>query len=53
MEEQINKKVDDVYDSVDGFIKIVTKLKDEFELLKQDLDRMKTVIKEKLGVDLF
>jgi len=48
----IKKRIDDTYNSVDGFVKVVTKLQDEFTLLKQDLIRIKEVIKEKLGVDL-
>lgn len=49
---RIEGRVNDTYNAVDGFIKIVTKLEDEFTLLKQDLNRVKLVIKEKLGVDL-
>jgi hypothetical protein len=37
----------------DGFIKIVTKLEDEFTMMKEDIKRVKEVIKEKLGIDLF
>lgn len=54
-EEQarIKARIDETYNAVDGFIKIVTKLEDEFTVIKEDLKRVKGVIKEKLGVDLF
>ena len=48
----IKKRIDETYNAVDGFIKIVTKLETEFAALKEDLKRVKDVIKEKLGVDL-
>ncbi|MBU2635154.1 hypothetical protein KJ841_01605 [Patescibacteria group bacterium] len=49
---RIEAKIDRVYNAVDGFTKIVTKLQDEFTAMKEDLKRVKLVIKEKLGVDL-
>ena len=49
---RIEAKVNEIYNAVDGFIKVVTKLEDEFAALKEDLKRVKLVIKEKLGVDL-
>jgi len=49
---KIKARIDETYNAVDGFIKIVTKLEDEFTALKEDLKRVKLVIKEKLGVDL-
>lgn len=49
---KIKARIDETYNSVDGFIKIVTKLEDEFTVLKEDIKRVKLVIKEKLGVDL-
>jgi len=45
-------KIDEVYTSVDGFIKIVDRLEQEFIVIKEDLRRVKDVIKEKLGVDI-
>ena len=54
-EEQVAIKagIDKTYNAVDGFIKIVTKLEDEFTIMKEDIKRVKEAIKEKLGVDLF
>ena len=49
---EIKTRIDDTYNSVDGFIKVVTKLEQEFTMLKEDLKRVKMVIREKLGVDL-
>jgi len=49
---KIKVRIDETYNAVDGFIKIVTKLEDEFTIMKEDLKRVKEVIKEKLGVDL-
>lgn len=49
---RIEAKIDKTYNAVDGFTKIVTKLQDEFTAMKEDLKRVKLVIKEKLGVDL-
>lgn len=48
----IKRRIDETYNAVDGFIKIVTKLEAEFTLLKEDLRKVKDVIREKLGVDL-
>jgi len=50
---KIKTRIDETYNAVDGFIKIVTKLEDEFAAIKEDLKRVKDVIREKLGVDLF
>jgi septation ring formation regulator EzrA len=49
---EIKAKVNETYDAVDGFIKVVDKLDTEFTVIKEDLKRVKEVIKEKLGVDL-
>jgi len=50
---ELKTRINDTYNAVDGFIKIVTKLEQEFTIMKKDIDRIKEVIKEKLGVDLF
>lgn len=49
---EIKAKVNETYNAVDGFIKVVDKLETEFTVIKEDLKRVKEVIKEKLGVDL-
>jgi len=50
--KRIENKVDNLFNAVDGFTKIVTKLETEFTVLKEDLNRIKTVLREKLGVEL-
>jgi len=49
---EMKSKISDTYNAVDGFVKIVDKLENEFIIIKEDLKRVKEVIKEKLGVDL-
>ncbi len=49
---EIKKRINQVYDSVDGFSKTVNDLQIEFETNKEDSKRIKGVINEKLGVDL-
>jgi len=49
---ELKVRIDETYNAVDGFIKIVTKLEQEFTIMKKDVDKIKEVIKEKLGVDL-
>ena len=49
---ELKTRINDTYNAVDGFIKVVTKLEQEFTIMKKDVDRIKEVIKEKLGIDL-
>jgi len=49
---EIKARINETYNAVDGFIKVVDKLETEFTVMKEDLKRVKEVIKEKLGVDL-
>jgi len=50
---ELKSRIDETYNAVNGFIKVVTKLDEEFTLMKEDVRKIKEVIKEKLGVDLF
>ena len=50
---ELKARINDTYNAVDGFIKVVTKLEQEFAIMKEDVNKIKKVIKEKLGVDLF
>ncbi|MBI2577485.1 MAG: hypothetical protein HYV77_01425 [Candidatus Wildermuthbacteria bacterium] len=52
MEERFNRKLDKLTTTLDKFLKRMTDMEDEFEIMKNDLNRMKRVIKKKLGVDL-
>ncbi len=51
-ETRINQKFDRLMTTLDKFLKRLTDIEDEFTIMKLDLNRMKRVIKEKLGVDL-
>ena len=52
IEAQINQKFDKLITTLDHFLKRMTDIEDEFTIMKHDLNRVKAVIKEKLGVDL-
>ncbi|MCD6528245.1 hypothetical protein J7K44_01240 [bacterium] len=52
MEMRINQKIDKLITTLDKFLKRLTDIEDEFTLMKEDIKRVKRVIKEKLGVDL-
>ena len=49
---ELKSRINETYNAVNGFIKVVTKLDEEFTLMKEDVRKIKEVIKEKLGVDL-
>jgi len=51
-ELSINGKIDRLTTTLDGFLKRLTVAEDEFDIMKLDINRMKKVIREKLGVDL-
>jgi len=52
MEIRINQKIEKLTTSIDKFLKKATDLEDEFTLMKADIRRVKTVLREKLGVAL-
>jgi len=52
MELRINQKIDKLTTTLDKFLKRMTDMEDEFTLMKQDINRLKRVIGEKLGIDL-
>lgn len=52
MEERINRKIDRLITTLDSFLKRMTDMEDEFTIMKHDLNRVKKVIREKLGVDI-
>ena len=51
-EERFNKKIEKLTTTLDKFLKRLTDMEDEFEVMKLDINRLKKVIREKLGVDL-
>lgn len=52
MEERINRKIDRLVTTLDSFLKRMSDMEDEFTIMKHDLNRVKRVIREKLGVNL-
>lgn len=52
MEERWSRKFDQLTTTLDNFLKRMTDHETEFTMMKDDLSRMKKVIKEKLGVEL-
>ncbi|MBM3257719.1 MAG: hypothetical protein FJZ05_00680 [Candidatus Nealsonbacteria bacterium] len=52
MEIRINQKIDKLTTTLDKFLKRLTDIEDEFVIMKTDINRMKKVIREKLGVEL-
>lgn len=52
MEMRINEKIEKLTTTLDNFLKRLTDTEDEFTMMKADVRRIKTVIKEKLGVNL-
>lgn len=39
--------------TLDKFLKRLTDMEDEFEIMKHDINQLKKIIQEKLGVNLF
>jgi len=52
MEARINQKFDKLITTLDKFLKRLTDMEDEMEIIKLDINRIKKVVREKLGVDL-
>ncbi len=49
---KFTKKFDELITTLDGFLKRMTDMEDEFAMMKNDINRIKKTIKEKLGVEL-
>ena len=52
MEVRFAKSLDDLTKTLDKFLKRLTDIEEEFTFMKEDLKRVKAVIREKLGVSL-
>jgi len=52
LEIKVDKRFDQLVTTLDKFLKRLTDIEDEFELMKVDINRLKKVVREKLGVDL-
>ena len=50
METRINKKIEKLTTTLDGFLKRMIDMETEFASMKADLNRVKNVLREKLGV---
>jgi hypothetical protein len=51
-EDRVNQKIEKLVMAIDRFLKKTTDLEDEFEIMKFDINRLKKVVREKLGVKL-
>ena len=51
MEERINRKFDKLTTTLDKFLKRMTDMEDEFEIMKHNINQLKKIIQEKLGVN--
>jgi hypothetical protein len=51
-EARVNAKIDKLTNTLDKFLKRLLNTEDEFTAMKFDVNRIKKVIKEKLGVNL-
>ena len=52
MEARFNQKLDALMTVLDNFLKRLTDFEDEFAIMKAEVDKIKEVIKEKLGVEV-
>jgi len=49
---KFSEKFDKLTTTLDNFLKRMTDIEDEFAMMRADINRVKEVIKQKLGVDL-
>ena len=49
---KFSRKIDELTTTLDNFLKRMTNVEDGFTMIKNDLNRMKKILKEKLGVEL-
>ncbi len=52
LEVRFMKKLNELTNTLDKFLKRLADIEEEFKFLKEDLKRVKAVIREKLGVTL-
>jgi hypothetical protein len=50
--QRIEKKIDETLRLLDGYVKSQEDFKQEFEIMKYKVSKIKEVIKEKLGVEI-
>ncbi len=51
-EERLNKKIDKLTTLIDKFVNLYTKQDQEFKVMKYEINKIKEIIKEKLGVEV-
>lgn len=51
-EERLGVKVGDVKSLIDGYVKAQEEFKQEFVIMKEEVRKIKDVLKEKLGVEI-
>ncbi|HUT96042.1 MAG TPA: hypothetical protein VMW82_00505 [Candidatus Paceibacterota bacterium] len=51
-EERVNIKIDKLTTLIDKFVNLYTKQEQEFKIMKYELNQIKKVIKEKLGIEI-
>lgn len=51
-EERLNKKIDKLTTLIDKFVNLYTKQEQEFKIMKYEINKIKEIIKEKLGVEI-
>jgi len=52
MEIRINQKIERLTTTLDRFLKRLVDIEDEFEIMKADINRIKKVVQDKLGVEI-
>lgn len=52
MEKRFDAKLDKLMTTLDAFLKRLTNHEDEFELMKRDMKRMKSALREKFGITI-
>ena len=52
MEKRFNEKIDRLTTTLDKFLKRMTDMEEEFTSMKNDVNRIKAVLREKLGVPM-
>ena len=52
LDVKFTEKLDKLITTLDGFLKRMTDMEEEFAMMRNDINRMKKVIREKLGVEL-
>ena len=52
LEIKVDQRFDQLITTLDKFLKRLKDLEDEMEIIKLDINRLKKVVREKLGVDL-